>query len=259
MNPLRESNVEYLFASARHIDVECVCHANAPMEIILVEEGAVSVGIGKREYEVSAGMAAFIPAFALHSFRSPQHSRCHILMFSEELVSYFGDFIKKNEEETPVFKPGAECFALADRYLPAQENKADYAKAQAVLAPLCCAALEQCGFKAGRRVGADAFSVAIEYINSHFTEPLTLENVARAAGIHPVTLSKNFACRAKANFSTYLTYLRCSYAAFLLKSNDLTAAEAAYAAGFGSIRSFNRAFLSVYGVTPRHYRAEPFI
>lgn len=259
MNPLKEGNVKYLFASARHIDVECIRHFNAPMEILLVEDGCVVVEIGRREYEVGAGMGAFIPAFVPHAFHSPDGSRCHILMFSGDLAAYFQEFLKKNREQTPLFCPDAACLLLVDRYLPEQENKADYARAQAVLAPLCCEIMEQCGFQPMQAAGADALSAAMEYINAHFTEPITLANVARAAGVHPVTLSKNFAARAKANFSSYLSYLRCSYAAFLLKSSDITAAEAAYEAGFGSIRSFNRAFLSVYGVSPSRYREERFI
>lgn len=259
MNPLKEGNVKYLFASARHTNVDCIRHFNAPMEIILVEEGSVLVEIGKENYEVVAGMGAFIPAFAPHSFRTPLKSRCHILMFSGDLVSYFQEFLKRNQEKTPIFHPNAECFSLVKRYLPARENKADYPRAQAVLAPLCCEILEQCGFHPIKTARTDALSTAIDYINTHFTEPLTLESVARAVGVHPVTLSKNFAARTKANFSAYLSYLRCSYAAFLLKSSDITAAETAYNAGFGSIRSFNRSFLSIYGVAPCQYRNEGVI
>ena len=94
------------------------------------------------------------------------------------------------------------------------------------------------------------------YIDAHFREELTLETVARAVGVHPVTLSKSFSKLAGVGFHDYLQYSRCSYAANLIRTSELNLSEIAYESGFGSIRSFNRAFRTVFRVTPTQYRCD---
>ena len=106
-------------------------------------------------------------------------------------------------------------------------------------------------------ISYEACHRAISYMCLHFTEPLSLSSVARAVGMHPVTLSKLFADRLGLYFHSYLQYLRCSHALGLIRGGNATLTEVAYSAGFGSIRSFNRAFLAVYGKRPSDYRCEP--
>ena len=99
----------------------------------------------------------------------------------------------------------------------------------------------------------------MEYMEEHFSEEIDLETVAKAVGQHPTPLSKAFSSKTGIKFNFYLQYIRCSHAARLLQSSDMGIAEAAFSSGFGSIRSFNRAFKSIYEVTPSSYRNEGII
>jgi len=100
----------------------------------------------------------------------------------------------------------------------------------------------------------DSFYKTVAYMNSHFTENISLTSTAKAVGIHPVTLSRLFSEKFKSSFSGYLGYLRCSHGARLLQNTGDSCAQIAYRSGFGSIRSFNRAFRELYGITPTEYR-----
>ncbi|MBQ8893874.1 MAG: helix-turn-helix transcriptional regulator [Clostridia bacterium] len=254
MNLLKQNGLKYLFSSKRHRDVTCPWHFNAFMEIILTDEGVVLADIGGEEYRVPAGWGLFIPPFVPHHFSSPEHNRCHVLMFSGSLVSYFEEFLKKNEAKTSLFIPSKESLLLVASILPGESNDVDYIHGQAVLVPLCSEIYDQCGFQPRAETTPDSLEAAMAYINEHFTERITLESVARAVGIHPVTLSRNLTEQGRTNFSSYLNYLRCSYAAALIKSSNSTVSEIAYAVGFGSIRNFNRAFLKIYQLTPTQFR-----
>ena len=256
---MRDRNVKFLFASARHTNVVCPRHLHDTMEIVLVTSGTLHMEIGEVSCRIRAGQGAFIPPFTLHSFEQGIPNTCHVLMFSGELVTYFHQHCKTHIASTPLFTPSQESFTLAQVLLPDSVNDAAPLRAQAVLAPLCHEICTQCGFAPRALPPQDTFSRALDYIHTHFTEPLTAEQVARKVGLHPVTLSKGFRRSTGLPFNTYLNYLRCSHAAILLKSSGCTASEAAFTAGFGSIRSFNRAFIATYGVTPTEYRAAPII
>lgn len=249
--------IKYFFTSVRYADVECPLHLHPNMEIILVTEGTLHMEIDSCCYDIPQGHATFVPPFAPHLFHSETHNNCHVLMFLKELVPCFADFLDKNTPANHLFRYSPECFSLVERILPLAENHADILPAQAVLSPLIYEIYTTCAFYTSPRKGADFLTEALVYMDRHFTEPITLTGVARAVGVHPVTLSKGFSQLQETNFNSHLNYLRCSHAAMLIQNRHLSFTEAAFASGFGCVRSFNRAFRQVYGVTPTQFQALP--
>jgi AraC-like DNA-binding protein len=55
------------------------------------------------------------------------------------------------------------------------------------------------------------------------------------------------------SFVEYLTMLRLREAILLLRSGKKSVTECAMESGFGSMRSFYRAFSEEFGVTPKEY------
>ena len=241
------------FHSEWHVNVECVLHLHATMELVLVTDGTLHMTVAGREYDIEAGYGIFVPPFETHSFHSASPNRCHVLEFSCELVSYFFDFLREHMPTTHLFSVGEESARLAQTLLPTGQ-KIDAVRAAAVVAPLCYDVLCGCAFEERREPLDDTVATILEYVNRHFDEDMGLESVARAVGVHPVTISKIFAKQAGVGFSHYLQYVRCTHAAQLIKTSKQSFAEIAYESGFGSIRSFNRAFQSVYRVTPTEYK-----
>jgi AraC-like DNA-binding protein len=96
-------------------------------------------------------------------------------------------------------------------------------------------------------------------MEAHFADDINLCDVARAVGQHPSTLSKAFSGKTGIKFNFYLQYIRCSHAARMLQSSDVSITEAALSSGFGSIRSFNRAFKIIYDITPSQYRSKGIV
>ena len=248
------SNSSFLFASARHRNVECVRHIHATMEIIIVTHGALEMTVGDRIYSVQKGSGIFVPPFVPHSFRSPNDNDCHVLMFSRELVSYFFELLKSHEPHSHIFAVSTPSFLLSEEILPNEVNTTDYVCAQALLAPLCRDIFNGCDFRRRSQPQNGCLTAAMEYMEAHFHEDIDLDSVARAIGYHPSTISKAFPKETGIKFNLYLQYIRCSNAARLIQSREMNLSEIAFSSGFGSIRSFNRAFKSFHGVTPSEYK-----
>ncbi len=99
---------------------------------------------------------------------------------------------------------------------------------------------------------------ACAYIRTHYKEHLTLVSVSRAAGLAPTYLSARFRQEQGETYAAYLRRLRVEHAARLIgqtQGRDL--AWIADESGFGSMRSFNRAFRAVLRKTPSSCRAAP--
>lgn len=102
---------------------------------------------------------------------------------------------------------------------------------------------------------ADATQSLLLYINSHYTDPLTRQEIARATGYHESYISHIFSDVLHTTLTDYITTLRIDDARRLLTDTRLTVSQIALSLGFGSIRTFNRVFLQQTGKTPTAYRA----
>jgi len=247
------------FSSNKQYSVDCILHVNFCMEIVIVTEGTLHMEIGGTEYEILAGQGAFVRPFETHSFISKQENLSHIITFSPNLVPDFYHFQKYHLNKTPIWTLSKETMGIVDKFLPDTSNSPDVLHAVAALAPLCCEIADTLEYTSCESLFEDSFFQAIEYVNTHFTENITLVDAAREAGMHPVTFSKKFTKYVHSSFPSYLSHLRCNHAACLLLQNNLSFAEIAYVSGFGSIRTFNRCFLSVYGTTPTQFQKSPEI
>jgi len=92
-----------------------------------------------------------------------------------------------------------------------------------------------------------------DYIEKHITEPITLLNLARAAGYSPWHSARIFRdVTGKAPFE-YIRELRLSRAAVRLRDGDDRIIDIALDFVFGSHEGFTRAFSKQFGMSPREY------
>ena len=95
----------------------------------------------------------------------------------------------------------------------------------------------------------------VSYIAEHYTEEdLTLTKVAHDLFVSPFALSRIFSGTFHMNFNKYLNITRLEYVRYLLEYTDQSITEAYENAGFGSQRTFNRAFREHFHMTPKEYR-----
>ncbi len=97
-------------------------------------------------------------------------------------------------------------------------------------------------------------SEAQKYIEEHYSEPLTLVDVAEQVGISGGYLSMMFSQTLQMGFVDYLNQVRIEHACTYLEQNFFKNYEIAYRVGFRDEKYFSRVFKKVKGQTPREYR-----
>ena len=96
----------------------------------------------------------------------------------------------------------------------------------------------------------------LNYISSHYTEDLTVEELCAAAKMSKPTMQRKLiACTGFAPMQ-YVHHLRLNHAAVLLHDKGLPIAEVAAQAGYNSISSFNRKFIAKFGMPPSQWRQQ---
>ncbi len=95
---------------------------------------------------------------------------------------------------------------------------------------------------------------ALAFVREHFTEPITLSQVAREARLSKFHFCRLFQRRVGMSFREYLCGLRLERAQVLLADRDLTVTEVAYAIGFNDLSHFDKVFNRIVGMSPTEYR-----
>jgi AraC family transcriptional regulator len=97
---------------------------------------------------------------------------------------------------------------------------------------------------------------ALWFIESHFADALTLDDIASIAGVSRFQMSRAFAAATGLPITRYLRARRLSEAARALSLGAADILTVALDAGYGSHEAFTRAFREQFGTTPEAVRAQ---
>ncbi len=95
---------------------------------------------------------------------------------------------------------------------------------------------------------------AVSWIHTHYSEPLTREEIAQSIGISPDYLTDCFRQAMNVTPITYLRRYRIRQACELLINTDFSITRIAMLVGFSESAHFTRTFHREVGITPRAYR-----
>jgi AraC-like DNA-binding protein len=100
----------------------------------------------------------------------------------------------------------------------------------------------------------DAIDRALEYLNTNYTEPITLEDLSSHLHVSPATCNRLLQKSIGRSFKTALIEIRISHACRLLLESDQSIVQVAFASGFTNLSNFNRRFKELKGHSPKAYR-----
>lgn len=97
---------------------------------------------------------------------------------------------------------------------------------------------------------------AVRFIDSHYQDLLTTDEIADAAGISRRQLYIIFQTEMRCSPTDYLMNVRLRQARNLIKENKLNLYEIAKETGFNTARTLNRTFHQHFGIAPSKWRKE---
>ncbi len=100
----------------------------------------------------------------------------------------------------------------------------------------------------------DAMQKAIRFIEEHFAEPISIEEVSKVAMLSQSYFSYLFKVVTNRTFVEYLNSRRIRCAMELLKTTDHLVVDVCYESGFQNVNHFNRTFKSIVGLSPTQFR-----
>lgn len=104
-----------------------------------------------------------------------------------------------------------------------------------------------------RRESAEILRIK-QYIQDHYNENITLEELADHIGMNPSYMSVFFKKETGQNYKNYLTEIRMKEALKLLNSTNMKSYELARAVGYRDEKQFREKFREYYGMSPQKYK-----
>ncbi len=103
-------------------------------------------------------------------------------------------------------------------------------------------------------IKSEKIQAIVRYIDDHFTQPITLDDICAGVGYNKYALCHAFKAVTEQTVFDYINFRRIQTAVKSLAEQKQTITEIAAACGFSSVAYFNRVFKSVMGCTPSQYR-----
>lgn len=241
-------------------------HLHRQVELLLALEGSFTATIDHDTYLVSQGEGVIVFPNRLHSFDTPESSRILICIFDS---SFCHDYRKSFHDGIPddprfLFRAFSSHSSLAlreilklteefDQNLQIPENIVSYAGGYLTL--LLTDIFTGLSISAEREYSdPELEQQLLLYVDSHCTDHLSLEQLAREFGVSSFRISRIFSAKLHISLPRYVNSRRLEYAKELLSNSGLSVTRIALDAGFGSARSFFREFRRAFHVSPGEYR-----
>lgn len=244
-------------------------HSHSAVEIILPQKGVPVYHLKDKDYAVQPGEILIIPSDCPHALTEPEDLSRHLLLFEPGPLTLMRDLPNLSEMmRQPILLRGHSewqqavgrlLMQVVDCYFRKEPlwNTECYSylmKAYALLGRYHLRIGTPPRHAGSRKIESAIMNSAITFINEHYMEDISLEDVAVFAGFSKCYFSRLFKQFCSLSFSEFLTRKRLNVAAELLIHTRLPVKEIVVSSGFGSIAAFNRVFKAHKQCTPTQYR-----
>ena len=232
-------------------------HLHKELEIIYVRKGKAVAYADKNSYLLNAGDMFIAFPNQVHYYRTVIRGEFMVLIFSPDILYDVSSKISKS-------KPDINCFTslddgnLKDIFDSIYSLDGEYKNIaiSGYLNVVMSRILPKLRLQTVDTENNSAFFNVIDFCTRNFKDDITLDIVAEELHLSKYYISRLINNRLKQNFNEYINNLRISEACNLLRATDAKIADISEDVGFGTIRSFNRAFKLVMGMSPAEYRSK---
>ena len=245
-------------------------HDHSAVEILLTLEGMVTYTIEDKIYQVRKGEILIVPPDTLHSLTMGEGSSRYLFLFESDAIMTMRDIKSMAMYFHKPFhlRDGSDDHVrIRELLLRAREA---YEKRELMWNTMCYSCILRIYATLGQRylsgikprtgdnmrnMDSEVINAVMTYINNHYREELSLEDVAKFAGFSRYYFSRSFKRQTGYSFKDYLCQKRLQVAMDLLIRTNRSMRDVAIESGFGSVATFNRVFREKKGCTPTQYRA----
>ena len=234
-------------------------HLHSAVEIFFFSQGSSNVLYGNERFCLSAGDVFIAFPNQIHGYEESRDIRGALLIVPLKpfLGAYYSMLTGKFPQK-PYLKRGEwehsglpALLALAQQDLQSSGEMLMQGYLHIIVGKL----LSLLTLNDSPTESDDGLKKILLYLNAHYKEPVSRQQIAKAVGYNESYVSHVFSNALNITIPEYINSLRIYDATKLLEQTELSVTQISSEIGFGSIRNFNRVFLRHTGVSPKEYRS----
>lgn len=246
-------------------------HWHEDIEYLYVIEGKLEYSVNGESITLHAGEGICVNSKRIHSNRSMQGDYCLFYCVILHPSYLCASHYIEQKYVTPVFGPNAFDFLLLKKtdwtaqIIAELQNMFAAPNAEdmelkiievsfRILRLLYVNMRSELPLQRNSTQYVNAFKTMVTYIQKHFAEKITLEDIAGAGNVGKTLCAKIFTKFASKTPGDYLIHYRIMKGMELLKESELSVTEISYTTGFNSASHFTKTFKTLIGCTPNKYR-----
>lgn len=231
-------------------------HIHTHLEMIYMLKGSSKASVDHKEYLIEPGDIFLAFPHQIHFYHDCSPVKMYLLIFPIDFYKELKEIFQSKVPSSPVIKSTEIHVDVADRMkkivkMTRSDASFDHIAAKGYLLSLLGELLPLMTLLPNDS-SHDSVKSVLAYCSQNYTEPLTLDILAKELHLSKYYISHIFKERMNIGFTDFINSLRMEHACNLLeKGGSMT--EVAFASGFSSIRTFNRVFVQNMGMSPRDY------
>ncbi len=231
-------------------------HMHKYIEILYVYSGEQHIKIENMVYCVKEGEAIIIFPDMIHSYFKAEKEKADelLLMCDPKILNPLFPSFKEYKTDNPIISKeniNEETLFALNHIKPDDSFEIKFGWTCIILSNIIGTLILN---KDSRMPIQDITYKITGYIENNFTENITRESLAKMFNVSIYYISRIFKNKFKMNLRSYLGLIRTEYAAVLIRTTNRTLTDIALESGFDSIRTFNRVFKDIYGISPSQFK-----
>ena len=245
-------------------------HWHLEYELILIQQGTFCLSLDGKTTILEAGDCAWIGDGVVHG-GTPNHCIYECVDFDLGTLLHdipmcsrsAAEFLAEPSGFTSVFKKGSACSKLADKIFESMETECHGYEWMTVglmwqLMGTMISLKKEPLYESRDRVKINRLKNVLTFIRTNYEETITLEDLAKVAGMSP-----RYFCRAFKAFTgktpiDYLNFYRIESAGEKIQLTEENITGIALSCGFNDLSYFSKMFTKQKGVSPKNYRKASF-
>lgn len=237
-------------------------HLHYHLELVYLYEGNCGVSLDSAEHLIPADSVFLSFPNQTHSYIPNENTSHFLMIINPDVMPEFSSLFDRKIPETPVLTNVSaypELTALLRQIITerkTEEDKFSLPKLRGLICALFAELFRHMPLVDRIRGNSQALNSVISFCSRNFNRELSLEILAEELHMSKYYISHLFGSRFNMKFNDYINSLRVSAACRYLCNTDKSITEISELVGFGTPRTFNRAFLKQFGKSPSEYRAQ---
>ena len=234
-------------------------HLHYHLEMVYMIEGCTTCAVDTGEYTIQSGDVLLVFPNQVHRYDPAEKEKYLLFIINPDLLPELSRSFSGAAPTSPIVRGvGSDPYMhqLLMTLSHTEDMPADYRDAitKGYLLAFFGELLSRMTFRESSQTDSLTLRSIVSFCAQNYSRELTLATLEEELHLSKYYISHLFGSKIGTGFNDYINALRVSEACRYLRRTNKSITEISALVGFGTLRTFNRAFIKQVGMSPSEYR-----